>query len=400
MKYNPFKPGSIIHPGMFSGRKKEIEIIEKSLFQAKYGNSQNFLIQGERGIGKSSLMLYARALADGALNKDHSEKYKFAIIKVDLEPRHDSFLNIIGKLISETEIEINKREVFSHVKDLIANIQSSYISIRERKTPNHMLIPHIANLFKKIGQRKEIDGICVLIDDVDKPKGKADLGAFFKLLTERLATIESNNVCFGISGLPETINRLRQSHESSLRIFHILNLQPLTLEDSKTVIDLGMKEANAKNKRQIIIKKLAKDLIVELAEGYPYFLQQFCYSSFEVDQDDIIDEKDVRKGIYDENEGALKQLGEKLFNNMFYDKIDSNDYRKVLQYMARQSDVWVTRSDIVKNSQIKTSTINNALRALKERQIIIDHPNQKGSYRLPSRAFAVWVNIWTKNGMR
>ena len=206
----------------------------------------------------------------------------------------------------------------------------------------------------------------MLIDEADKPKEETELGAFFKLLTEKLVTIECNKICLGISGLPETINKLRDSHESSLRIFHILNLKTLATEDCEKVIDLEVKEANEKNKDKISIQESAKKSITNLSEGYPYFLQQFSYNSFEESGDNVIDEENVKKGI----QGALKQIGEKLFNNMFYDKIDSEEYRKVLQYMASKGDVWITRSNILKDSGIKDTTINNALKALKERDYI------------------------------
>ena len=402
MKYNPFRPGSVIHPGMFSGRVHEINMIKKCLFQTKHGNPQNFLIQGERGIGKSSLVLYTKYLTQD-LSTQRNETYNFVVVKVDLAPKY-SFLNIVERLIAEIEIEFKRLNLLgtlsSTVLHLLKQIQSSYISIKDSQTPPYMLIANIAELFKKISEKKELDGVCVLIDEADKPSVESDLGSFFKLLTERLITIDCNKICFGISGLPETLDKLRLSHESSLRIFHILNLKPLLPEDSTKVIHLGLSEANKKGQTKVSITDSAKKLITQLSEGYPYFLQQFCYSSFEADQDNIINDADVEKGIYSPDTGALKQLGEKLFNNLFYDKIDSKEYRKVLQYMAsqQQDKQWIPRSDIIKHSGIKSSTVNNALQALKDRQIIFDNPNKKGDYKLPSRSFAIWINIFTQNG--
>ena len=334
---------------MFSGRVSEIEIIEKCLFQTKNGNPQNFLIQGERGIGKSSLILYARYLATGKL----SNTYNFATIKIELEP-HYRFLDIVGKLVAEAKTELSSNDKLETVKkwidENISQLQSSYLSLKKTDVPDNMLISNLANTFKKISEIKEIDGVLVLIDEADKPGSQSELGSFFKLLTERLVTINCNNVCLGISGLSETIDKLRKSHESSLRIFHILNLETLNNEESKNVIDVGLNEANEKNDVKTDMSEENRKFIIELSEGYPYFLQQFCYNSFEADVDNIIDEDDIKKGIYDENTGALKQLGEKLFNNMFYNKIESDDYRKVLQYMAIQNNKWIKRADIMKHS--------------------------------------------------
>jgi len=67
MKFNPFKPNSIVTPGMFSGRAHELRAIEQCLYQAKHGNPQHFLLEGERGIGKSSLLLFVHQLANGTI---------------------------------------------------------------------------------------------------------------------------------------------------------------------------------------------------------------------------------------------------------------------------------------------------------------------------------------------
>ena len=399
MKYNPFKPGSVVHPGMFVGRMREIRLIEKCLFQTKNGNPQNFLIQGERGIGKSSLVLYAKHLAAGRL----TGSYNFVVIKIDLEP-HYKFLDIIKKLISEAKIELSSNNIFESIKtqatDTLSKFQTTHLSFSEKETPDNMLVSEISNVLKKISELKKVDGVLVLIDEADKPSSGSELGTFFKLLTERLVSIECNNICIGAAGLFETIDKLRKSHESSLRLFHILSMSVLIDNEREQVIEAGLKEANEKNNFQTKIAKDAKKLIAELSEGYPYFLQQFAYNSFEADDDRLIDKGDIHKGIYDENTGALKQLGEKLFNNIFYNKIGSDNHRKVLQCMATQKQKWIVRSDILKNSGLKATTVNNAIKALKEKQIIFDNPNKKGEYRLPSTSFATWVLAFTQNSQQ
>jgi hypothetical protein len=65
MKFNPFRPNSIVAPGMFAGRYDEVTAIERGLHQTRNGNPKHFLIEGERGIGKSSLMLYVDYLSSG-----------------------------------------------------------------------------------------------------------------------------------------------------------------------------------------------------------------------------------------------------------------------------------------------------------------------------------------------
>jgi hypothetical protein len=81
-RYNPFRPGSIVTPGMFCGRYEEFVGTEKALFQTKHGNPQHFLIHGERGIGKSSLLYSLDLVARNAVASFEDEKFNFLTLAV------------------------------------------------------------------------------------------------------------------------------------------------------------------------------------------------------------------------------------------------------------------------------------------------------------------------------
>ena len=65
---------------MFAGRIKEIEALEQGLRQTKMGYSANFLITGERGIGKSSLLSVLRPTATGEFKSFEGETFKFVVV--------------------------------------------------------------------------------------------------------------------------------------------------------------------------------------------------------------------------------------------------------------------------------------------------------------------------------
>ena len=60
-----------------------------------------------------------------------------------------------------------------------------------------------------------------------------------------------------------------------------------------------------------------------MSEGFPHFIQQFAYCAFEQDRDNEISDTDVVSGALAEN-GALDQLGEKYFQQMYFERINSN----------------------------------------------------------------------------
>jgi hypothetical protein len=99
--------------------------------------------------------------------------------------------------------------------------------IPQRSKPNEVL-DELTYKFEQTLRRfgSAIDGVLVLIDEADKPLD-ANLGEFVKVFTERLTKRGCNNVSLGLAGLSNVLQHLRQSHESSLRIFQIFTLEPL-----------------------------------------------------------------------------------------------------------------------------------------------------------------------------
>lgn len=397
-KFNPFRPDGIIAPGVFTGRIDEISAIERSLFQAKNGNPHHFLIQGERGIGKSSLFFYIEILAAGKITIPNDDRMQFLTLSVDLIGAHTQLdvVRCIGRALKRSMAErAALKEKARKVWDFLSNWE--ILGVRYHKDAGASevedarddLVNEIADLLESTGD--ELDGALLLIDEADRPEEDAELGEFVKLFTERLARRGCNNVILGLAGLPSIIGKLKASHESSPRIFEIFDLQPLEPEEREMVVMRGLEEANIKNDLATSITKDALKMISELSEGYPHFVQQFSYSAFSEDRDNVIDSNDVLQGAYKEN-GALAQLGNKYFNEMYHARISSDDYRRVLDAMAVHGDAWVSRQQIIKESDVSETNVSNALGALKGRKIIVQDESRRGFYRLPTRSFAAWIN--------
>jgi hypothetical protein len=390
----------MVAPGMFKGRIDEIDSIERCLFQTKNESPVHFLIEGERGIGKSSLFYLIDMLARGDVNlHDDETKFNFMVLTVDLGGAVDQ-LDIVRAIARQLKKKSNElAEVKAAAKafwDWISKWEVLGVRYHAEKfqmdteTASDDLIDQIGNLCEALGDR--IDGILILIDEADRPASSANLGALCKQFTERLEKSGCSKVVFGLAALPVILSRLRESHESSPRIFTTMLLLPLSDEECKAVIKLGLKHAEKTNNEDVAIDDDALALIASLSEGYPHFLQQFAYSAFEACSTDRISFEDVLKGAFGEN-GALSQLGAKYFNEMYHAKIASNDYRKVLNTMAEHGDDWVSRKEIIAESKLGNTTVTNALTALKARNIIVSDESRKnrGFYKLPTKSFAVWI---------
>jgi hypothetical protein len=405
LRFNPFRPNEIVHPGMFAGRYDELVALEKTLFQTKNGNPTHFLIDGERGIGKSSLLLNLKWVATGELDSlEDSQHFNFITVSVCLDSGH-SYSDIVRSIAVELQREISAREQLKEFArstwEFVKKWEIGGVRYRDQKQEDRKdtelvedLTFAISESLKNLGA--EVDGVLILIDEADKPPTSANLGSFVKLLTERLKLRGCDRVCIGLAGLTMVRDRLRKSHESSLRLFRIFALNPLSAEDCAKAIRRGLDVAKEKNGFDVEISSEAESSLSFITEGYPHFIQQFAYCAFDADDDNNIDVYDVQKGAYGET-GAIKQLGLKYFEKQYFDQIGSDEYRQVLRVMAKHFDSWVAKAEIRKEAaQIKASTLDNALAALKSRGIILAKPGTKGTYKLPSRSFAVWIRAFTQ----
>ena len=108
-KYNPFKPNNPVFTGMFAGRGKEIKRIDDLLFQAKMQNPTHILFHGERGIGKTSLLLVANHFSKGTL-KWEEEKYNFLTIQLSISPQ-TTLLDFVKRINLSIKRECQKQNL-------------------------------------------------------------------------------------------------------------------------------------------------------------------------------------------------------------------------------------------------------------------------------------------------
>lgn len=402
MKFNPFRPNSIASSELFQGRKEEMKLIGQSLFQTKNGNPQHFLIEGERGLGKSSLFLMVEQQATGKIPlQSPKERANFIVINIELDSTQ-SFFEILKLIAADFKRALSEREKIKTLAEGVWNFLSNWeiLGVRYHKIDESLIQPYevlneLVLSFERVINLAsgQIDGILILIDEADRPGETASLGEIVKLLTEKLSKRGCDQVLIGMTGQPGLVAKLKASHESSSRIFSILTLKPLSDEENKAVVRSGLNKANLVNAQKTIIDDDALNLISQLSEGYPHFLQEFAYKAFAKDIDYRICEDDVKDGAFGVN-GALNQLGHKYFNELYFTQIGSDEYRRVLQAMARFSDSWVNRTKIKGVIEIKDTTLNNALQALKTRNIIMPNPAQPGEFRLPTKSFAAWIKAF------
>lgn len=408
-KINPFNPNGPVSPGMFVGRLNELKKLESTLVQTGAGLPVNFMLTGERGIGKTSFLNYIKWVADGSIPLD-DQKFNFLVIETDID-QNTTQVGLVKKIELGLKRALGKTEkartFFKNAWDFIQKIEAAGYGLKDNVVHDETFLEEfsysLADTVNRVTEltTNEFDlsakyqGVLLLIDEADKCAKELDLGTFVKLLLERLQRQKCQKFMIGLAGLPDLRNVLNDSHPSSLRIFEQVPLERLSDPDINQVIDIGLEKAKELNGIEINIEEDARKSLIGLSEGYPHFIQQFGYSAFEKDINNVISIDDVSNSAFGPR-GALDLIGDRYYRNDFYNKIQKDNYRQVLRIMSDDLDGWVTKRKIKEKFKGKANTLDNAINALKTRHIIIADESERGRYRLQHKGFALWIKLYTK----
>ena len=170
------------------------------------------------------------------------------------------------------------------------------------------------------GNEIKKEGIVVIIDEADTACKELRLGAFLKSLTETLVFENTNKALFILAGLPNVAEVLRESHESSLRLFEEHTLKPLKKKDVEYILKKAISKIKEKEGKEIELPDNAIEKFHEVSEGYPHFLQQIGFCVISNLKNNEITPKLVDDSMFLED-GALDLIGKRYYMDLYYNKI-------------------------------------------------------------------------------
>ena len=237
---NPFSPRFPINrPEKFAGRKENIKSGTTSLV-----NMQNVLVTGARGIGKSSFANQLLYIAEGNsylldkmnLNLPKGKTFSFVTISIRTLPGM-SLKDIAALILRELLIkfDLKKKSEIEHEIDLkIYKFKSKTLSNSQEY--EEVLDIFGYDLIKIHDAMTPIDGILILIDEVENIDPDSNFANFVKNLSEYFIS-EERSINFILSGIPCAITNMFLQHPSFLRLFDPIELIELSTIESYELLD-------------------------------------------------------------------------------------------------------------------------------------------------------------------
>ncbi len=310
---NPFSPGAGAPPPELVGRDDIFEQTRILLGRVKNKRPEkSILLTGIRGVGKTVLLneMERIALAEGyhTILMEAHEKKSLAILLAPHLRRLLYELNrlagagdkvrrglaVLKSFIGAVKVKVDDIEFGLDIDPEIGAADSGDLEI------------DLSNLFTAVAEAASERGSCVaiLIDEIQYFK-KKELSALIMAM-HKMQQRQLPLVLFG-AGLPILPGLAGESKSYAERLFSFPSIGALSESDSSKALQNPVKEYD------VIFEDEALKEIFRLTKGYPYFLQEWGYLSWNRSKSSPID-FDV---IQNASEAAIQRLDENFFKVRF-----------------------------------------------------------------------------------
>ena len=271
-KINPYTPGAGVMPGYLAGRDEVIQEGKDSIYSLMHGYPrQPIIYYGLRGVGKTVLLtaLNEYAIREGVLTFHFEIQEKVSLI-------NDIILSANQTLSKISKVEKIKN-IFEVAKNSLQNFTLTYtagensVSVEMNKKLGEMMLQsNLVELLLNLGRlaKESKNTIIYFIDEIQYAKQnelEALITAQHRINQERLP------ITIIGAGLPKILVNMTESKTYAERMFAFVEISSLDYKDAKNAIVNPGKPFN------ITYTEEALEEIYKITEGYPYFIQQFCY---------------------------------------------------------------------------------------------------------------------------
>ncbi|MCE3239454.1 MAG: family ATPase [Gammaproteobacteria bacterium] len=283
--HNPFSPGAGTPPPELAGRSDILNQAMMTLARVKRGRAEkSLMIIGLRGTGKTVLLYEISKLAEKegyqtAFIEAHEKKLLPELLLPEL--RRILFMLDTGKVSEKV------KQAFRVLKSFILSIKLNIkiqdialgIGIEPEKgiADSGDLESDLAQVFIALGEaaKDRNTAVAVIIDELQYLT-EQELSSL--IMAIHRITQKSLPVVLIGAGLPQLIAKAGRAKSYAERLFDYPELGPLKKEDAKQALQAPVKREN------VSFTNEALNEIINITEGYPYFLQEWGYQAWNIAQ--------------------------------------------------------------------------------------------------------------------
>ncbi len=269
MRFNPFNPQQPARPDFFVGREPELQEFEKFLNQTIHSSCMNMSITGNRGMGKTSLLIKCEEIA---------RANSCLVLRIsNYENNVSNVVEFADYVSSNLKAEILAKKPIEKFKEWVTSIKPVIgwndvtLTIEKKHYIEELFRRRLQEMWNEI--KKEFKAIVILIDEAESLE-RIEGGMTF--LRESFQKIEENsNYMVVLAGKLNFPERMSESFSPLNRFFPVHKLVPFSKEEIKRYVEKKLLVTDVK------IDARAFEYIYKKSEGHPYVLVAMCYIIFD-----------------------------------------------------------------------------------------------------------------------
>lgn len=383
---NPFRPGAGHMPPYLAGREKEKQEFIKLLGQELI--LENLILTGLRGLGKTVLLETFKPIAIqmGWLWAGTDLSESTSISEESLAVRLLTDISVVTSSVTIATSAIPSIGIGAEPKVQETKLDFQTLVTMYSETPGLVAdkLKYVLETvwsFLSAGQKRG------LIFAYDEAQNLADHSARdqypLSLLLDVFQSIQRKGVPFmlALTGLPTLFPKLVEARTFSERMFRVISLDPLSRDETK----LAISKPTEGHPVQFSADSL--DLICNITNGYPYFIQYVCRETYDVWVQSLVAGEDA-SGI------PVKEIVRKLDSDFFAGRWAraTDRQRELLTIIAQLSncDAEFSVKEIVdfaadndSERSFSSSHVNQMLSNLSDSGLIYKNRYGKYSFAVP-----------------
>jgi hypothetical protein len=365
---SPFYPGQPVPVDLFVGREALVErLLERGVGQVVAGKPMAFYIQGEYGIGKSSLARFTQWLAA----KDQQVYGIYAALG-----GARSLIDIVAIIMEATlRSGIFEPQRLEKIKNWLArylgkqtlfgftiNFEALRADAPNFSTPFGML-GFLSELHHHLGAA-EIKGLFLVLDEINGITADPQFTHFIKgLLDTNAMAPQPLPLLLMLCGVEERRREMIKKHQPIERYFDVIEVLPLTPAEVQEFYGKAFESVH------VAVTADAKQIMSHWSAGFPKIMHLIGDAAFWLDRDDLIDGQDALEAVF----LAAEEVGKKYVDQQVYKALRSKDYQSILKKIAGldPSAMNFTKKQVAADlTEIEKKKLTNFLTRMQKLQVI------------------------------
>lgn len=321
---NPYAPGAGTPPPLMAGRDDLVEIAETALTRAKIGRSaKSFVAIGLRGVGKTVVLNKVQDIAEakGYQNAFIEAEEDTSLAKL-IVPQLKRILFKLDRMEGTQEVVRRGirvlRSFASSLKLTYGDFEAGLNFDREEGTADSGdLSADLPELFVALGQAAAArkTAVALIVDEIQylsESELGSLIGSIHKVNQKQLPVVLVG------AGLPQVLARMGNAKSYAERLFEFPQVAALSEEHARAAL------VTPASQESVSYEDGALKEIFRVTQGYPYFLQEWGYVTWNLAKSSVITRDDVAKS----GPKALRRLDQSFFR-MRLDRMTPTEKRYI-----------------------------------------------------------------------